>query len=230
MMKKALLFAVAIGLLCLPVMACAEGTLHVQGSATLTVAPDQAVLSIGFFCEDPVSSIAQKLTADTSAAILAAVQAAGIPQEDIATTNLNTSPVYDYVDGTSKLRGYQVTHTYAITIRDITKVGDVLDAALKAGANQTNGISYSFSKEQDVYLQALGQAVQNASAKADALAIASGVWLGNLQQITELTSNARPYAYAVMDNAYMKEASVGGTVVTGDLSIEATVDLVYQIR
>ncbi len=230
-MKKILIILLVLCLAVAPAIALAEGTLKVNGSAKITIEPDRATLSLGYTCEDAVSATAQKMAAEASAAILQAIQAAGVAEEDIATTSLNTSPVYDYNDGKPTLTGYQVTHMLSVTVSDITKVGEVLDAALNGGANVANGITYSSSKEEDAYLQALAQAVQNAMAKADALSIAAGVWLGSVTEIVEQSSYYHPVMYAALDSGMnTRQAELGSTVMTGDLTVEATVQLIYATR
>lgn len=231
-MKKALLIFLAACLLAAPTLALAEGNLlRTQGSATLTVAPDRAILSVGYAGEETDPGAAQQEAATATAAVLHAVMALGIDEADIATEYLNTYPVYNYTDAGQTLHGYRVEHMLLITVADLGIVGKVLDAALSAGANQANGITYAASNEGDVYLQALALAVESAAAKADALAIASGVWLAGLREINEITNGAAPSArYAADAKAENAIASLGGTVMTGDLKITASVELVYEIR
>lgn len=226
-------FFIAVLVFCLaaaPALALAEGTLKVTGSAKLTISPDQATLSLGYTCEDTVSAVARTMAAEASAAILAAVKAAGVAEDEIATTNLSTSPKYDYHDGKTTLVGYEVTHMLAITVKDISMIGEVLDAALKAGANVASGITYSSSIEQETYLEALALAVKNAAAKAESISIAAGVWLGSLSQINEQQTYYQPVAYAAMSRGPMNEADLGSTLMTGELTVEANVELIYTTR
>ena len=93
-----------------------------------------------------------------------------------------------------------------------------------------NGVSFAYSKENDIYTEALARAVENAAAKANALAIASGVWLGGLTEINEQQSGYMPYLRYGAVPASAPEASLGSTVQTGSLEISASVELVYEIR
>ncbi len=229
-MKKVIVALLAACLAIVPAFAMAAGALKVQGSATVTVAPDKAIVSVGYSGEQTDSAVAQKQAADVVAAVVAAVTALGIEEDKITTSYLNMYPTYNYLENASQLRGYMVEHVLAITVSDITQVGTVLDTALKAGANQTNGITYASSREKEIYLQALALAVENAVSKADALAIASGVWLGGLSEINEVSSASfSPYArYGAAEMA--ADASLGDSLRTGDLKIEAMVELIYETR
>lgn len=232
-MKKTCLLILALCLACTPALALADSTMRVQGTATITVAPNMAILYVGYSGEQDDSSAAQQETAAVIHAIIAALEDAGIGEDDIATSYLNTYPVYNYTESGQTLRGYRVEHMLAITVRELDSVGDTLDIALDAGANQANSISYQSTREKDVYLQALALAVENASAKADALAIASGVWMGSLAQVNEMTSyggvtrTSDVVAYAMDESS---AGSLGGSIKTGDLEISASVELVYNIR
>ena len=182
--------------------------------------------------ENSDSDEAKQETADDITAIVEAIKAQGLKEDDIDTANLNTYPVYNYTDVGQTLRGYRVEHMLSVTVNDLDKTGDILDAALKAGANQADSISYQSSREKEVYLQALAMAVDNASAKADALAIATGVWLGNLEQVNEISASygvARFAESASYDTAATGK-SIGSTLMTGDLEVAASVELVYGVR
>lgn len=224
------LAAILVALMLLPTAAMADSLLKVQGSATVTVPPDMAVLSVGVSNEDENSSTAQQRTADAITAVVDAIKKAGLSDEDIATSYLNTYPVYNYTDEGQSLRGFRVEHMLSVTVKDVEAVGAVLDAALAAGANDTRDIAYKTSRESAVYEQALALAVENASEKASALAIAAGVWLGSLDQINEV-SNSVGILYAekaMYDGA--GGASLGSTLMAGNIDVTANVELVYEVR
>lgn len=232
-MKKTLLVALSVLMLCLPVFALADSTLSVRGNATVAIEPDSAVLNIGYACQNADPSIAQAETAEHIQAILDVARALGVEDKDIATSQLNIHPVNSYANDAPELVGYRVEHMLSITIHDLTKVGEALDAILATGANQSYGISYTSSKASEVYLQALKLAIASGEAKADAMAIAAGVWLGALEEINEQSD----YAYinsASMRSAYdaaaQAEGSMGDTLMTGMIEISAAVELVYTIK
>ncbi|MDR0897584.1 MAG: SIMPL domain-containing protein [Oscillospiraceae bacterium] len=236
MKKKMGIICLVCLLACLPALSLAENenTLRVSGSATVTVAPDQAVLNIGYSVENPDPAAAQKLTTDAILAMTEAAKALGIDAADIKTQYLNFYPAYNYTDGGQELRGYHVEHMLAITVRDIEQIGAVIDALLAASANESGGISYMSSRSNDVYLEALAKAIEQAATKADAMAIAAGVWLGALEQVNELSSMqvyARSEAmYDTGAGVALSKSMMGDSLMTGDLEISASVELVYGIR
>lgn len=235
-MKKSMIAILVLLVISLPAFALGDGnTLRVSGTATLKVTPDSAILSVGYSGEHTDATAAHEEANEVTDAILQAVKALGIDESNISTGYVNTYPVYNYSDEGSQIRGYRVEHMLSIVVDDLDIVGDVLDAALAAGANQANNITFYSSKEHDVYLQALSLAVENAASKADILAIASGVWVGALEQVNELSSNYSNYSRYSMDVQYENAVagvskSLGSSVIAGDLEVTASVELVYTIR
>ncbi|MDL2317520.1 SIMPL domain-containing protein [Eubacteriales bacterium OttesenSCG-928-A19] len=230
MMKRHLVILLILCVACAPALAMADSTLRVQGSATVSVEPDMAVLSVGYATEQPDSSVAQQEATGAINAIIDALKAANIPDEDIVTSYLNAYPTFNYGDmGEQTLRGYRVEHMLSVKVKDISTVGAVLDAALAAGANDAGNVTYKSSNETDAYHTALAMAIDNATAKADAMAIAAGVWLGGLEQINEQGS-ASAYRYGAEADYAMAAGSIGSTLRAGNVEVSASVELVYEIR
>lgn len=223
-------------LVAIPAFGLAEdNTLQVEGAAVITVQPDRAILNIGYTGENADSTTAQKHAADAIGSVIQAVKAFGIEEEDIQTTSIRTYPVYVDRLLSTKVASYRVEHMLSITLNDLSLVGDVLDVALQAGANVANNISYTASNEDEIYLQALTQAVKKAMAKAEAMAVAAGVWIGQPVQIYESSYYRPQYSRQSLETSVMMDksdtsAAFGGTVMTSDLEITATVNIVYSIR
>lgn len=235
MKKITLTLVLALCLLATPALSLASSgnALRVQGNASLKVAPDIATLYVGYSVEDMQSATAQQKSAETIDAIVAALTDAGAAEDDISTASLQTYPVYNYTEAGQSLAGYRVEHMLAVHIDDLDLVGTLLDVALSAGANQANSISYESSREKEVYLQALALAVDNATRKAEALAVASGLWLGSLCEVNEASTYGGVARYAeamAYDSASGSSASMGKSIMTGDLEISASVELVYAFR
>lgn len=233
-MKK-LVILLALVCVLLPAFALAEdNTLRVEGVAVLTVQPDQAILDIGYSGESADSSTVQKNAAEVISAVIKAVTALGIEEDCIQTTSLRTYPVYADRLLATKITGYRVEHMLAITVNDLSQVSDVLDAALLAGANKANNISYASSQEDEIYQQALTQAVKKAMAKAEAMAVAAGVWIGQPIQIYESSYYRPQYSKqsleSVAEDRMEPAASFGAGVMPSNLEITASVGIVYAIR
>ena len=177
---------------------------------------------------------ALRRVAEVIEAVRAAVLAEGIPEENLKTSYLSTYPMHNWDTGIQATH-YRVEHMLSIRVDDIALIGSVLDAALAAGANQGGHIRYDASGGEELYQEALTLAVENAASKANALAIAAGVWLGQLEQVNEQGSfipfpvRGGGLTMASMDMAEM-EVSVGDTLMAGDIEVTAMVELVYSIR
>lgn len=234
MKKKAFISLLALSLLLVPAFAmAADSTMRVIGNAVVTAAPDLASMDIGFQAQEADAAAAQKKVAETIDKIKTAVTLQGVSDDDIKTAYLSIYPSYDYSEGDSKINGYRVEHMLTISIKEIDKIGAIMDAALGVGANQNGSISYSASNESELYQKALAAAVEDASAKADTLAIAAGVWLGQLLQVNEQPSQMPYFARSAgisMDAAAMSSVSLGDTLTAGEIEISASVELLYSIR
>ena len=115
------------------------------GEGTVTLEPDMAVLNIGVETEARTVSAARDEAATAMAAIVAAVKGHGLADVDIQTTSFNVWPRYDYFERTQVLAGYQVSNSVSIKIRDLDKVGEIIDGVADSGRDATriNGISFT---------------------------------------------------------------------------------------
>lgn len=236
-MKKKVLIIVTLVICLLAVSICAladDSTLRVQASATLKAEADSAILNVGYAMESIDAKGAQQETAAIIDAIINAMKALGIEEDAIVTSSLSVYTMYDRLDDGTDVQAFRVEHLLDIKINDLSTLSNIIDTALEAGANSGLNITYYSSLSEDIYQQALAEAVSKAISKAESLAIAAGVWLGNLQQINETSTASVPYGSygGGMQIHYDKarDASLGGSVLIGDLDIDASIELVYGVR
>ena len=137
-------------------------------------------------------------------ALIASLMDKGIAKDDIATSYVSIYPTYGN-SGTA-ITGYQADNQVNVTLHDISTVGEVIDDAVKAGANLSNGITFQLSDENQGVNQALGDAVANARSKAETLAGAGGAQLGEVVSIQESSYGSTPPIY------YGRDAAMGGAV------------------
>ncbi len=217
--------------------ALAEGNapvVKVSGNATITLAADTATLQVGVITRASTVGEAQKENAALMNAVLEAIYGVGVEEKDVITSQFNVNMMYDYsYDDTGRENRqsyYQVENMLNVKVRDLSQVGIILDAAMEAGANSTYGIMFSSTQENEAYLKALRRAVEDAQAKARVLAEAAGKELGELRLVDASQSG---YFYGI-SNTYKEEAAardVGGTaIVTGDVSVSASVVLEYELK
>ena len=225
-MKKLLCVLLAAAVLMLPALALADGELTVIGTATVTFQPDMAELSVGVETHGETVSGAVEASAETMNAVMAALEAAGVEASDLSTSNYYVGMDYSYDSSPARVVGYYVSNTLNVIVRDIERIGEVIDAATAAGANQVYGVNFRSSQQSDNYDRALTLAIQEGMRKAQLMAVAGGHALGQLQKIEE--SGVQAYSVrAAFDTA----AKASGTsIMPEELSVTASVTMTYELR
>ena len=226
-MKKVLALLLLAALL-LPGFAMAdEGSLTVIGTASVAVQPDMARVSVGVESKAATVEEASAANALTVNAVIEALQAAGVAQDDLSTENYYVGMEYNYSSfGDPEVKGYNVSNTLNVIIRDMDKIGAVIDAAIAAGANQVYGVTFLSTQEKDAHDEALALAVQEGMRKASLLAMAAGRQLGTLEAMEESGS----YSYASNATYDAKALSAGTSIMVEDLSVSATVIMTYELK
>jgi uncharacterized protein len=167
------------------------GTLTLQGIGRVEAEPDQADITIGVETQNNQPAEALNTNAAAMRAILDEAGRGGIDKRDMRTSSLNLQPLYTSSDsGRSppKVTGYRATNAVTLRVRDLNKLGDVISAVTKNGANQINGLTFSVSGEDAKRQEARIKAVQDAKARAEVLAREAGIRLGLVQEIEETSS------------------------------------------
>lgn len=210
--------------------------ISVEGDATIELAPDLATVNLGVRKEAETSADAISMNTETMNAIIEAVKAAGIPEEDIQTQSLNLYPNYEWVDGEYEESGYEATQTVQIEVRDFDIIGEVIASASEAGANQVNGINFELENYEEELAAAREQAIAEAREKAATIAKASGSRLGKLTNYYEYTDDYGMYGgggfyaeSAAMDAEVLKAIDVP-EIQAGQEEITLTVSLSYRVR
>lgn len=236
---------IAVLLLALAVPALAEKesegkVIRVGGNATVSLAADTATLQIGVNTRDESVRKAQQDNAAAMNAVMDAIRGIGIEEKDIVTSQFNVFSNYEYsMDGQGREKRtlyYEVQNNVTVTIHDLTTIGAVLDAAVEAGANTTYGIAFSSTQENEAYQKALTRAVQDAMQKAQVIALAAGVELGDLLYInsSQSTASYSREAYGMKNTYEMTEAEEdagwGTSITSGDVSVSANVVLEYAFK
>jgi uncharacterized protein YggE len=206
-------------------------TLSVQGSVQMTVAPDKASVSVGMSYVGATAIEAQSNVNEAISAILAAFEEMGMTMDDIETSNLSVYEERWWNEGEPKSLGWRATQTLTVTTMDVEDVGAIIDAAIDNGANEVQGVTFMLSDEAraDLMQDALGGAGAAAKEKAEAIAEGLGVSLGDIKEIVDTTSYYVPYDVRPEYSADEK-INTPTVVVPGDVSITATISVVYLIE
>lgn len=207
-------------------------SLSVNGTGHITLVPDIAYINIGVRSEaDEVSAALNTNTAQAQA-ISDKLISMGLEEKDIQTTSFNVYPMQQYdMDGKISKTTYVVENTINVTVRDLAKLGRLLDAAVKAGANNIYGINFDVEDKSEALNQARDLAIQDAREKAEAIATAAGVKLGDLQNVNVYTSGGvTPYYDAKMGLGGAAYESASVPVAAGTLIITVDANMTYEIK
>lgn len=237
MMNKLFSILLALMLLALPLVSCAEesaaplATLTVQGSASVTLQPDMAQVSVGVMTQAEAVAEASSANALAMDSVIAALKAAGIAQEDLATENYYVAPQYDYqytsLGNSQKIIGYQVSNTLRVTVRQLDGLGQVLDAAMSAGANECYGITFLSSHANEATDQAMALAIAEANRKAELMAAAAGM---QLVRMTSLKEGSTSYQGVSYNADFLAKGAPTTTILSNGLDFHFTVEAVYEIQ
>ena len=208
-----------------------QGGISVSGSGSISVEPDLAILNIGVEATGKTVSFARSEAASAMDSVVSSLKKEGILTKDIQTQQLTIYPRYDYQTNKQVLIGYSVTNTARVKVRDLSKVGKIVDNAAASGGDyvRINGISFNV-EDTDQYMESLRkQAVQKAQIKAEEYADSAGVKLGSLRSLTEVGAQY-PHMFSAMDNQ-MRAMSVPmeSPMSGGELQITVTVFTVFNI-
>jgi uncharacterized protein YggE len=208
-----------------------QKSISVTGNAQVILAPDIAYISIGVHSEAKAASDAVANNNSQTQAVIDAIKAQGVDPKDIQTTNFSvyqqdkTSPT-----GESLGTYFMVDNTVYVTMRDITKIGAILDAAIGAGANNIYGITFDVQDKEAALATGRDQAMADAQTQAEQLAQAAGVKLGTVQSISYYSSSPSPIYY----DSKVAPAGVGGggsvPISTGQLTLTVSVSVTYGIK
>jgi uncharacterized protein len=219
----------------------ATDTITVQASGQSAVAPD--VARISFTVENSAATVAdaQEKTTTQSNAAIEFVKSQGIPEKDIKTLYYNISPQYSYPQpcsgticpayvGSPKITGYQVSQSVQVTMRDLSKVGDMLSGLGGQGVQNLSGPSFALDDSTAGYNAARADAIEKAKQQARTLADQLGVRLGKIVNFSE-SSGGYPYPMVEYGRGGAMDAkSVAPTVPTGENTYSAQVSITYEIR
>ncbi len=207
-------------------------TITVVGQGSVSVKPDIAQVSIGVETTAETVSQAVKDNKTQMESIMDALTKAGIAEKDIQTTNFSIQfdrypeprPV-----GTETAEAqpqYRVSNMVQVTIRDLDTVSDILDTVISAGANNIWGVNFSLDNPDSAQADARTKAVEDAKARAGALAELNGVTLGPVMAVSEVISGSP--SPVVMERAALASGGAG-PISPGELEIGYQVQVTYFI-
>lgn len=219
----------------LPAQPVVDGTLlEVSATGRVTRAPDQAVIRAGVVTQAATAAAATQENAARMAQVIASLKSAGIQPRDLSTSNVSLQPQYRYADNQPPVvTGYQASNSVSVRFRDIARSGAVLDALVKAGANQIDGPSLSLSQPDAALDAARADAVARARARATLYAQAAGLRVERIVSISEAGENdggqpQPPVMFRV--RAMAAESNAATQVLPGQTDVTATINVRFVLK
>ncbi len=207
-----------------------ERRINVDATGTVQVAPDMATITLGVTHQNPEASEAMKATSDAVAQVLARLGDMGIEDRDLQTRDLSLSPIWSNRNQQNgeppEITGFVASNRVFVRVRDLTQLGEVMDAVIQDGANDFSELSFGLQDPEPIEVQARAKAVSEATAKAEQLAQAANITLGPVQTISEHGGGVRPMAE--MRNMAMADAG-GVPVAGGEISVSVSVSMEFEI-
>ena len=194
----------------------------VVGQGRVASTPDMAVMSLGVTHEAKTAGAAMDMVNADAVTLLEALAALGVAARDVQTDQLSVSPLWSKGDGARQITGYVARNAVSVRVRDLARLGAVMDAALAAGSNDFNGLRFSMQDPAPIEAQARAAAVKDAMARAAQLAEAAGVTLGPIVALSEQGGGSQPRMMA-------RASSEDMAIATGEVSISASVSMTFDL-
>jgi len=205
-------------------------TFNLSAFGETQVAPDMATLSLGVQTDAPTAAEALKANGVRMTQVIAALRKAGIAERDIQTSGLSLNAQYTYEQNQPpKLSGYQASNQVTVIVRDLTRLGQAVDATVGAGANTLGGISFGLQNPQAAEDAARLAAVKALQAKADLYARATGYRVVRLVSLGEgggYNPTPQPIPMFAMAKREMADAT---PVAAGELKVRIDVSATYEM-
>ena len=201
-----------------------------NGQGVVRVAPDRATLSMAAEGRARSPREAQLQSATLMTAVQKALQDARIPKDAIRTTGYDLQQEYDYVNGKQVSRGYIARNSIEVRVDEIERAGDVLDAAVAAGATSVGGIQFDLKDRDKVEREALRLAVADARARADAAASGAARTVDRVLRIEESRATVSPPMPQFRMVAAAAEAAPQTPIAAGQIEVRAEVTLTASLK
>lgn len=202
--------------------------ISVTGEGRVEARPDMATISMGVTSEAQTAAEAMSANAAQLGEVLDNLRAAGIEDRDLQTSGLSLNPNWNHNsnDGAPRIQGYVASNQLTVRVRTLEKLGMILDAAVKDGANTLNGVSFGVTNPEPLLDEARKRAVADARRRAELLTEAAGVELGKVLSIAEGGGYTPPQPQFRMAEGMMADSV---PVAEGEVSLSVSVTLVWGI-
>ena len=212
--------------------------ISVSGTSKTSVAPDLAILNLGVLRQAKTARAALDANNAAMKEVLAAMKKVGIEDRDLQTSNFSIRPRYDHhrpkkgeIQKPPRIVGYNVSNNLTVRLRDLSKIGELLDVSVTLGVNNGGNINFTNEDPKAAISIARAKAMKDALTKATILTDAASVQLGDIISINENFSAPRPISMA-RGKMMMAEAMVADSVPisAGENTYSVTVNVQWEIK
>jgi uncharacterized protein YggE len=229
MKKNRIVALLAVMLHLFGTAALAQNTITVQGVGSVKVDSDRAGISLGVRESSEEVMTAQTLVNERISAIVEVLKGMGLSEDDISTNGIGIYPNYNYDDGETII-GYTAYNNIYLTVTDVNNTGAYIDAAFAAGANSLDYVEFSATQTQEADAKALTLAVESAREKAQIIADAAGVKLGDIVEIHDNSDMSYGGNGIYVKNAVEADTGAGTDVMASKQTITATVNITFAFE
>lgn len=203
-------------------------TITVQGEGTAAARPDMATIQTGVTTTAETAKAALDANNKAMQQVMQEIKAKNIDDKDIQTSGFHVHPEYrrePRESSSNQIEAYRVSNTLTIKVRNLARLGEILDALVQAGSNQLSGVSFSIADSRAVMNDARKKAVDDARGRAELYASAMNVKVGKVLSVSEQTiQSPQPY------QARMMAESAGSVpIATGEQEVTATINVQYEL-
>ncbi len=209
--------------------------IRVTGEGSSEIPPDMAIVTMTVLREADTAREALSENNKAMAAVMAAMTGAGIAERDLQTSNFNITPRYSRAGSSIKreepprIDGYRVSNSLTVRVRDLAKLGDILDLSVTLGVNQGGNIAFANDDASAALEAARIDAMKDALKRARTLTEAAGVGLGSILEISEQSFQPSPVPIARARTMAM-EAIETVPVAGGENQYRVTVNVAIELK
>lgn len=208
-----------------------QGTITVSGVGEVKADPDSALVQFGIENKAVTAKEAQEANNAVMAKIIDELVRMGIKKEDIQTEYFSLYPEYNYdrENGTQTLVGYRAVNEVRVQVKDIASLGEVIDAAINAGANRIQNVTYGIQDDTEFSHEAMKLAIQNAMEKARVMAEAAGAKIGGILSLSDSGVHAGGVQLFGEQLKTMR-ADTSAALAPGQVTVTSQVQMVFWLE
>lgn len=203
----------------------------VAGNSIVQAQPDTAIVTVSVVTQNRQALGAQQDNAAKTDAVIRALKAAAGSGAEIKTSGYSLQPQRVYKEGQPPtITGYEARNSVTVTLGDLTKLGNVIDAAAQSGANDVSGISFTLRQDRPARDRALSEATREAVSKAQVIASALGGRVVRIIEVQEEGFQQRPPVPVYQTETFMAKSTVSTPIEVGSLDISSRVQLIAEVE